>query len=135
MSNVIPARFSSLRVATTVPITRARCMSGRDFDVVDDADDGGVNRTVLQARRHPGGTAADDEYGLPDAGVDRVHGYEVTAFGLALRIHRPDDQQLAADQPRVFPRGDDRPDDLCEKHPVSGLCGRLANREHVFEVR
>src|SRR5207237_8708849 len=49
----------------------------------------------------------------------------VTALGLALRGDRPDDQQLGADQPWVLPRGDDRADDLCEKHPPQAFAFAL----------
>src|SRR6267142_428925 len=75
MSSVMPARLSSLRVITTSPITRASCIRIHLFvhvDRVDDTDNRGVDRTVLQARRHPRGAAADDEHGLAHAGVDGV---------------------------------------------------------------
>src|SRR5262249_52308242 len=125
-SSLIPVRFSSFRVATTSPITRANCMdrigelvSWRVGDCdspihqvansrialhvygVDDADDRGVDRTVLHARRHAGGAAADDQHGLADAGVDRVDGDQVVAFGFAARVDRPRDEQLVADEPRI----------------------------------
>ena len=63
------------------------CASSRvpDFDGVDDADDGGIDRAILQARRHARRAAADDEHRLADARVDRVDGDEVVAFGLAAR--------------------------------------------------
>ena len=93
----MPARFSSFRVATTVPITRASCMSGRDVDCVDDADDSGVDGAIFQARRHARRTATDDEHGLTNACVNRVDGHEVTTFGFALGVDRTYDQQLAAD--------------------------------------
>ena len=87
-----------------------------DFHGVDDADDGRVDRAVLQAGRHAGGAAADDEDGLADTGVDGVDGDQVGAFSFSVRIHRPRDQQLAADQPRVLAGGDDGPDDAGENH-------------------
>ena len=71
---------------TTSPMTRASCMSGSavvHLDGVDDADDGGVDRAVLQARRHARRAAADDQHRLADAGVDGVDRDEVVAFGLA----------------------------------------------------
>src|SRR5882672_3042453 len=96
-----PVRLSSLRVTTTLPMTFARCISFRalrfvQFDVVDDADDGGVDWAVFHARRHARRAAADDEYGFADAGVHRVDGDEVGAFGLAAGIHRPRNEQLVA---------------------------------------
>ena len=62
-----------MRVATTVPITRASCMLVRRLSiVVDDADDGGVDRAVFQAGGHPRRAAADDQHRLADAGIDGV---------------------------------------------------------------
>ena len=75
--------------------------------------------TIFQARRHARGAAADDEHGFADAGVDGVDRDQIVAFGLAAGIHRPDDEQLAADEPRILARGDDGSDDLCEEHDVS----------------
>ena len=44
------ASSGSFSVATTSPMTRASCTSAAlHFDLVDDADDGGVDGTVLQA--------------------------------------------------------------------------------------
>src|SRR6185295_8651362 len=60
-----PTSAASLTDATTDPTTRAICTAGSllYFDLVDDADDGGINRTVFQAGRHAGGTAAHDQHG------------------------------------------------------------------------
>ena len=109
--------------------------------MIDDADDGGVDGAVLQARRHAGRAAADDQHGFAEAGIDRVDGDEVAAFGLAVRIDRPRDEQLVADEPLVLARGDDGPDDLGEQQERESLspgpallCRRLADRQRVFEV-
>src|SRR5207253_1186699 len=83
---------------------------------IDDAHDRRVDRAVLEARRHPGRTAADDEDGLADTGIHGIDGHQIVALELASRIDRSRDQQLAADQPRIFSRGDNRPDDLGQKH-------------------
>src|SRR5688572_13986473 len=69
-------------------------------DRVDDADDRGIDRAVFHAGRHPGRAAADDEDRFADSGIDRVHGHQIRAFGLAARIDRPRDHQLVADEPR-----------------------------------
>ena len=76
----------------------------------------GIHRPVLHARRHARRAAADDQHGLADAGIDGIDGDEVVAFGFALGIDRAGQQQLAADQPRIFPRRDDGADDSGEKH-------------------
>ena len=54
----------------------------RDFDVIDDADDRGIDGTVLHARRHPRGAAADDEHGFADAGVHGVDGDQIVPSAL-----------------------------------------------------
>src|SRR5450759_507445 len=87
-----------------------------DLDGVHDADDGGVDRAVLEARGHSRGTAADDEHGLAEAGVDRVDRHEIAAFRLPGGIDRARDEQLGADETLVFPRRDDGPYDLGQDH-------------------
>src|SRR3989338_5190361 len=51
--SVAPVRFSSLRLTTTLPITRAKCIGYSHLlvhvDGVDNADDGRVDRAVFQA--------------------------------------------------------------------------------------
>src|SRR4029434_6303897 len=99
----------SLRFATTWPITRAICMalirhpasgirypaddrcsrsSLHNVDGVDDADDGGVDGTIVHARRHARRAAADDEHGLTDTRIHGVDGDQMIPFGFAFRIHR-----------------------------------------------
>ena len=83
-----PTRFASLTVDDDVADDAGelhRQASVLDLDGVDDADDGGVDRAVLQARRHARRAAADDEHRLADAGIDGVDGDEVVAFGFAAR--------------------------------------------------
>src|SRR5712671_72149 len=80
-----------------------------DLHRVDDADDHGVDGTVLHARRHARGAAADDEHGLADARIHGVDGDEIVSFSFAARIDWADDEQLIADQTRIFPRRHDGP--------------------------
>src|SRR5688572_21301912 len=96
-SSVLFARFSSLRVTMTSPMTLASCtglIACGDFDRVDDADDRGIDGTVLHAGRHAGRAAADDEHRLANAGVDGIDGDEIGAFGLAVRVHGTRHHQL-----------------------------------------
>src|SRR5918993_9496 len=117
MSSFSAASCGSFRVATTSPITRASCTSAPlHFDLVDDADDGGIDGTVLQAGRHARGTAAHDEHGLADPGIDRVDRDEVIAFGVSVRVHAAGHEQLGALEARILPRGNHRPDDSGEEH-------------------
>src|SRR4029079_7676570 len=79
-----------------------------------------VDRAILHARGHPRRTAADDEDGFAESGVDRIHGHEVAALGLAAGIDRPRDQQFVADETLVLPRRDDGPNDLGQNHYSPG---------------
>src|SRR5436190_11286802 len=109
------SKLGSLMVATTSPITRASCMNLlADVDAVDDADNRGIHRRVLHARRQARRAAAHDQHGFADAGVHRIDGDEIIAFEFAFGIDRAGQHQLVADQPRIFSRRDDGPDDTCE---------------------
>src|SRR5262245_54337458 len=111
------SKLGSLMVATTSPMTLATCMMLLgDVDGIDDADDRGIDRRVLHARRHARRAAADNQNGLADAGIDRIDRNEVVAFGLALGIDRTGQQQLVADQPRIFSRRDEKRSARSEEH-------------------
>src|SRR6185436_15639512 len=98
----MPCSASSLRVATTSPMTFASCMwwlwpvqkdrptsvAGGDLDRIDDADDRGVDRTIFHARCHACRAAAHDEHRLTDASIHRINGDQIVAFGFAVRVHR-----------------------------------------------
>src|SRR5438046_7789561 len=116
--SLIPIRLSSFRVTTMSPMTFASCISiaRRHLYSIHDADNDGVDRTILHPRRHARGAAADDEHGLANASVDSVNRHEVIAFGFAVRIHGARDEQLAADQSRILPRRDNGTDDARENH-------------------
>src|SRR4029450_4849071 len=122
-----------VRVASARPLAGDRLDGLRHFDVVDDADDCGIDGTVLQPGGHPGGAAADDEHGLADARVNGVDGHQVAAFGLAARIHRPVHQQLGTPQAFVFARRHPGADDFREYHfalavafPIGSASSRFA---------
>src|SRR5262245_26047999 len=89
-----------------------------EVDRVDDADDRGIDGTILHAGRHPRGTAADDEHRLADAGIDGVNGDEIStleAAGIA-RVDGAGHQQLVADETRILARRDDSSHDPRQKH-------------------
>src|SRR5215203_1027095 len=116
ISSFNAASPGSLSDATT-STTRATCTSGPlHLDSVDDADDGGIDGAVFQARGHASGAAAHDEHDFADAGIHRVDGHEIIALRLAVRIHAAGHEQLRALQARILPRGDNRPDDSGEEH-------------------
>src|SRR6185295_20142744 len=92
----------------------------RNIDRIDDPDYRGVDRAILQPRRHAGRAPAHHEHRLADARIHRIDGDEVVAVGLAARIHRAHHQQLAADEAWILTRGDDGANDFCEEHRGSG---------------
>ena len=53
-----------------------------------------------------------DEDGFANARIHGVNGNEVAAFGFAARIHRPRDEQLAAEQAWILTGRDYGPHDL-----------------------
>src|SRR5690349_16110533 len=117
INSLWPTSCKSFMVATTSPSTRAICMfSVLHFDVIDDAHNRGVYRTIFQARRHASGAPADDEHRLAEAGINSVHGNEIAALELSRRIDRTCDEQLVADKPLVLASRDDSAHDLREDH-------------------
>src|SRR5262249_1933587 len=102
-SSLIPVNCSSFRGPATSAMTRAISMlrqaSGKALpgkvDLVDDTHDGGIDRTILQARRHTRRAAADDEDGLADARIDGVDGDEEWTFDLSFRVDRSSQHELA----------------------------------------
>src|SRR5262249_21329602 len=126
-------RCSSFRLTTTSPTTRASCIDLRGVSVarvdvyrVDNADDGCIDRAVLQAGGHAGGAAADNQHGLADPRIHRVHGNEVVGVRFSVGIRGPHDHQFRAEESRILARGDNGPDDTTEDHagPLDAL--RLA---------
>ena len=81
---------------TTVPMTRAICMSSLDVPVVDDADDAGVDRRLDGIERKARFLAADEEHLFADAGAHGVDRDERPAGRLALGRQRLHDEQLEA---------------------------------------
>src|SRR6266550_1597251 len=63
---------------------------------IDDADDGRIDRTIFHPRGHACGAAADNEYGLADAGIDRIDRHARSAVGPSARTDGPCDQKLVA---------------------------------------
>src|SRR5262249_741017 len=105
-------------------MTRASCISGPGvlhLDGVDDANDGRVDRTILQARSHARRAPAHDQDGLAETRIDRVDRNQIASLGLPVRIDRPRDEQLVADEPLVLARRDDGPYNLGNDHFVTAL--------------
>src|SRR6267378_3255260 len=94
------------------------------LDGVDDADDGGIDRAVLEAGGHAGRGSADDEHLVAEAGVDGVHGDHVARLVLAAGVDRAHEQELRAQEALVLPRGHHRADHPREDHEEEPVCGR-----------
>src|SRR4051812_7914554 len=117
-SNFAPSNLGCFCVATTVPTTRAICMSLRPLrsfaafalsqvPVVDDPDDARVDRGLGGIERKAGFPAAHEEHLLADARADGVHRDERPARRLAIGGERLHDEQLDAREALVLPRRDD----------------------------
>ena len=83
--------------------------------MIDDADDGGIYRAIFHAGRHPRGTAAHDEDGFPDAGIDGIDCHQVVSVHLPVGIGRSDHEEFVTDETLVLAGRDDRPNDLGEE--------------------
>ncbi len=98
-----------------------------DFDAVDDGDDGGIHRDVLQALGVAGGAALAEQHQFAFAGTDGVDGDDgvlaVLEFGRVLVVDQlgPEQEQCPADHELVLLGGDDLSDDFREEHGVMGL--------------
>ena len=74
--------------------------------------------TILQPRRHARRAAAHDQHRLAEAGVDGVDRNHVITFRFAFGIHGPRNQELAADQARIFAGRHDGADHFGQYHYV-----------------
>src|SRR5262249_28313350 len=102
-------------VATTVPTTRAICMSVAR-PVIDDAHDPGVGRHLGGMKRKTGFLSAYEEHGLAHTGPDGVDGHDGSPDRRAIGANRLQDEQLHAHQVLVLARGHDVSEDLGELH-------------------
>src|SRR5450759_2370338 len=116
MSSLWPCREAFFIVQTTLPMTRPSSMlffpRGGEFGLVqrvelhfiDDANDRGVHGPVLAFGGHARGAARDDQHGLAESGIDRVHGDQVAGFVGALRRNRYHDEEFLSFETRIFTR-------------------------------
>jgi hypothetical protein len=81
-----------------------------NFNSVNDADNGCINRAVFAAKSHARGTALHYQDDLSDARAHRVYRNNMAFFVLAVHINKPRDQQLAPGQAVIFSRGNYSPD-------------------------
>src|SRR5260370_25606494 len=93
---------SFFTVATTVPITRASCISGLGthyVDRVDYADYRRIHRRVFHVLRQARARTGHHQYAFMKARADRVHSNNVTAGVRAIQVDWPDNEPLLNFQP------------------------------------
>src|SRR5688572_22003970 len=110
---------SFLTVATTVPMTRASCISflgSHDIDSIDHADDSGIHRRIFHVLRQPRARTRDNQHAFMKSCADSVDGDDVAARVRSIKIDGPDDEQLLSFQPFVFLRRYDCADNPRDDH-------------------
>jgi len=77
-------------------------------------------RSIPGSRRLGAGQTRNGEVTIAihrvDTGINSVHGDEIIPFGFSVGIHRTGHKQLVADESRILPRGNHRPDNAGENH-------------------
>src|SRR5260370_22570876 len=113
MSSLRPSSESFLTVATTVPMTRASCISQRHINSIDHADNCGVYGRVLHTLSQTRTGAGDNQHTLMKACADRINGNDIAARVRAVDVDRTDDEQFLSFQPLCFLRCYDRRQNAC----------------------
>src|ERR1700752_1280764 len=91
-----------------------------DINMVNNADNSGIDRRSLSTDRLARGAAFDDQqYLFVHACADRINGQQRRAPRRILQRHRLDEQQLRAFEVPVLLRGDDGSDDARERHDTT----------------
>src|SRR5260370_713718 len=116
MRSFFPSSESFFTVATTVPITRASCISLSYVNSVNHPNYRRVDGRVFHPLRQSCARTSDDQHAFMKAGPDRIHGDHVAAGVRAVDINRANNQQLSALQALVFLRRDDRAQDARDDH-------------------
>src|ERR1019366_10629 len=97
-----------LTVHQTLPTTRPKYMGSPcsiQLHLVDNADDGVVDGSILAAFGHARAASSHGDYPLADTRADGIHADHVAGLVLAVRGDRLEDEQLLAFETRVFARG------------------------------
>jgi hypothetical protein len=76
-----------------------------NFNCINDADDGCINRAVFAAKSHARRTALYYQDNFSDARAHRVYCNNVAFLIIAVYINKPRDQQFAPGQAVIFSRG------------------------------
>ena len=105
-------------------MSNAYCVSESDGSVnlIDDADDGMIDRHKFDRHRQRGLARRDDEYQHARPRLGRaVGGDHRLAFRLLPFVQRLDDEKLYAFQPRIFLSGNQCAGDFSELHSQDHL--------------
>src|SRR5438067_12470325 len=97
MSSLRLRSESFFTVATTVPITRASCISFlgcHDIHGINYSHDRGVDWRVFHVLRQTSARPGDNQHALVKAGADSIDRDDVAARARAIQYDGPNDKQL-----------------------------------------
>src|SRR5438128_9441986 len=118
ISSLRPASESFLTVATTVPMTRASCISLSYINGIDHADNCRIHRRILHALCETGAGAGDHQHALMKACANCIDGNNVAGRVRAVDVDGTDDEQFLSFQPLVFLRRYNRAQNACDDHAL-----------------
>jgi len=78
-----------------------------DLHRIDNANNGGVDRTLFAAKGHSGRAALYDQDQLVNACTDSVYGNKMTLFIFTINTHKSRDKQLPTVKAIILTGGDD----------------------------
>src|ERR1017187_384019 len=107
-----------LTVHQTLPTTRPKYMGLIQMHLVDNADDGVVNGSILAAFGHARAASGHRDHPLADTRAHGIHADHVAALVLAIRRDRLEDEQLITFETRVFAGGHHGAHHAGENHEV-----------------
>src|SRR6185436_7643182 len=110
---------SFFTVATTVPITRASCISSlgtHDVHSVDHADHRGIYGRVFHVLGQSRARTRHHQHAFVKACAHRVHGHNITSRVRPIEVDGPNNEQLLTLQPFVFLGRHDCADDSRNNH-------------------
>src|SRR6266571_8246368 len=118
MSSLRPSSESFLTVATTVPMTRASCISLRYIHRIDHAYNRRIHGRVLHALRQARARAGDHQHALMKACADCIDGNDIAGRVRAVDVDGADDEQFLSFQPLVLLRRYDRAQNARDDHAL-----------------
>src|SRR6059036_3143944 len=118
ISSLRPSSESFLTVATTVPMTRASCISQSYIHSIDHTNNCRVHGRVLHALCQARAGAGDNQHPLMKACADCIDGNAVAGRVRAVDVDGTDDEQFLSFQPLVLLRRYDRAQNARDDHAL-----------------